>query len=316
MDINALKNFLEKNVLQQKIILIKQFGKGQVAVVYVKLEDSVELTIKFYKTESSCVHAYEIAESLNKNSELAAPRLYKLKDRYFCYENYFGLCFYFIEGSEISAERLNKQCFEEVAAAYEIFQKPIEISCSLYRDHSLQEYIKILREEYLNRQMLSDNPIKKIYFNIFIYFARKFVDLIENAHSTDEKVEQKLIHCDITKSNLLFKNGHFRSFIDMDAICYSYIGRDFAEFIISSVMHYPFYKSKRKSIKCWYEVILNKFKLSTLEYIYGLDIYYLYRLKCRIMQYQEKIGFCKVFNVIEFFCLRNYTAKIIKKLNK
>ena len=49
------------------------------------------------------------------------------------------------------------------------------------------------------------------------------------------------------------------------------------------------------------------------EYIYGLDIYYLYRLQCRLKQYQEKITVGKYLNFIEFIKLRCVIIDLFRK---
>ena len=316
MDIIEVKNFLEQKIFLQLITDIKKFGKGQLSAFYVQLADGTQLSVKFYDNVQNVLYAYHVAHGLEQNPELRVPRLYKLKDKYFKYKQYFGLCFYYIEGKEISAVKLNKHYLTEVADAYAVSKKQIVFDTSLRKDKSLDEYIALIKQNYLTATSLSKSLLQRVFFRIALHFARRFVEKIEREHSQKQQIPQKLIHCDITKSNMLFKDGHFQSFIDTDAACYGYIGRDFAEFIISSVLHYPLFKSKRNSIREWYKLIDERYNLTTEEYLYGLDIYFLSRLEARLRQYQNKITFCKLCNFAEFLHLRTVTLKEILNMKK
>lgn len=314
IETDVVQRFLENEVFFRPITVIKRFGKGQLSAFYVKLSDETELTVKFYAQKEKVQYAYDVAQILAQNKELKVPRLYKLPQPYFEFEGYYGLCFYYLDGKEISASKLDLCNLKEVADAHAAFQNSFDVQNKLKKDIPVNAYLQNLRDNFLNLTSLSSNKFSCYLFNLMMSFARKFVSDISEQHLECENIPQKIIHGDITKSNMLFKNGHFESFIDTDSVFSSYIGRDFAEFIISSVLHYPFYKNKRKSITEWYRFIDAQYHLSLDEYIYGLDIYYLYRLQCRIKAYQTKFGVSKFLSFLEFLRLRNVVVRELKKL--
>ena len=300
----------------QLITDIKKFGKGQLSAFYVQLADGTQLSVKFYDNVQNVLYAYHVAHGLEQNPELRVPRLYKLKDKYFKYKQYFGLCFYYIEGKEISVVKLNKHYLTEVADAYAVSKKQIVFDTSLRKDKSLDEYIALIKQNYLTATSLSKSLLQRVFFKIALHFARRFVEKIEREHSQKQQIPQKLIHCDITKSNMLFKDGHFQSFIDTDAACYGYIGRDFAEFIISSVLRYPLFRPRLSDIDTWYRAVDEEFSLPLAEYSYGLALYYASRLTARLKQYQKKQTFCKYLNMRRFARLYPATLAILAKLKQ
>lgn len=317
MNGTELKIFLEQEVLKGKIKDIKQFGKGQFPVFYLKLENGEELTIKFYASQKNADRALNILLDLGENPALKIPRVYSGQRERFVYQGYYGIILNFVEGQEISASRLNSTLFQEIVDMYEQFQKSQIKNVVLGQEKTVPEYIKQVREEYLTQTSNANGLISRWLLDLAKFIASKVVNDIEaeyKACSVD--IPRKLVHRDITKSNMLFNEGHFAAFIDMDSVCYSWVGRDFAEFIVSSVLHYPVWKSKCKSIKEWYRIIDVKFGLSFAEYKYGLDIYYLYRLQRRLMQYQTKLGFCKFCNFLVFLFLRKYILKVLCECKK
>ena len=316
MLLTELKIYLEQEILKNEIIKIKRFGKGQVFSCYVKLKNGTELTVKFYKNKSDLLYAYNVALGLEQIPELRVLRLFHMQNKFFLYKTYYGLCFYYIQGKEISANKISKFNLQEIIEAYTKFSNSILWNFELRKDISIEESLETLQKSFLELQYVSNNILKKYLFSIVCALCNHFINSVKERYSSRINVPLKLIHCDITKSNMLFLNGHFKSFIDTDSMCYSYVGRDFAEFIISTVLHYPFYKNRRIFIREWYKLIEERFHLSYEEYIYGLDIYYLYRIKCRLIQYEKKITLCKLWNFLEFLKLHQTVMQEIKKVKE
>lgn len=314
MDTQAFADFLQQNILSQKIVEIKKFGKGQMPVFGLKLDNGQKLTIKFYSTQEDCLESYEIAQMLGKNPDLRVPRLYEIPHRFFVYENMYGLCFFYVEGRELGRSKISSANFKEIAAQFAVLQQTkIENPDKLRKDFTPETYIKTIKEKLAATQAPATG-LSRLYYKIALHLAAEFVSAIEKSHQTPANIPYKLIHHDVTKSNLLFLNGHFQSFIDTDSVRLGYAGRDFAEFIISTMMRYPFYKSKRQSIARWYRIIDEQFKLPLDEYVCGLDVYYLYRLNKRLDALQNKISVCKLYDFWEFLHLRKIIVKILQQI--
>ncbi len=313
MEQESVKIFLEKEIFTQGIEKIKQFSKGQIASFYIKTKSEEEFTIKFYKNKENVKYAYNVSLQLEKNKALKVPQLYKIPNKYLKYKRYYGLIFYYIRGKEIKTSEMNLQILSEVAEQYAIFQKSKLAISNLYQDKNISYYINNLRQHYLTKDINSQNKIKQIMYNKIKKITQEILNNIEIQHQNKIEPPKKMIHCDITKSNMLCKEGHFASFLDTDSVCLSYVGRDIAEFIISTVLRFPIYRNKKKIIQFWYSEIDKRLHLSAEEYIYGLDIYYLYRLQCRLQQYREKLTVGKYFNFIEFIKLRFVIIDLFRK---
>lgn len=150
VDMDDIKLFLAQNIFSQPVMAIKKFGKGQVCVCYVKLSDGTELSVKFYKSVADALYAYQVAKSLEQNKVLKVPHLYELKDKYFQYKDYFGLCFYYIDGHEISTRKLGKRLLREIVDAYSAFKIPVGFKAALRTDVPIENYISSIRNDYLN----------------------------------------------------------------------------------------------------------------------------------------------------------------------
>lgn len=314
MEQEAVKNFLEREIFIQGIEQIKQFSKGQTASFYIKTKLAKEFTVKFYKNEADVKYAYNISLQLEENKELKVPRLYKLPDKYFIYNGgYYGLIFDYIKGSEIYATKISNENLSEIAEQYAIFQKSKIAQQYLHQDKDIPYYVNNLRQNYLSTNIRTRNKVKQTMYDKIQQLAQNLLDRIEKEHENQARPAEKIIHCDITKSNMLFEKGHFSSFLDTDSVCLSYVGRDIAEFVISTVLHYPIYRNKRKTIQFWYSEIDKRLHLSTEEYLYGLDIYYLYRLQCRLKHYREKLTIGKFMNFLEFIKLRAIIVEFLRQ---
>lgn len=313
MDNNALETFLEDSVLHEKVVDFKQFSKGHNPTFYLKLASGTKLTLKLYISHDEAERCFLLLSNLGQNKNVAIPRFYDKIKRFF-YNEYSALLFYFIEGSEISSVRLNQSCFKEIAEMYAQFQKCEVKQVDLPREADVMQLIAKVKEVRDIAGCSSKNFIKRYLYSIVRKKSLQLADIIAKEYPNHQAPVQQLIHGDISKPNMLFHQGKFVSFIDMDSVCYSWVGRDFAEFIVSSVLRYPLGKSKTKSIRQWYQEIHRQFGLSYDEYKYGLDVYYLYRLRWRMDQYQKKFGVCKFFNFLTFLSLRKCILKELKNL--
>ena len=299
-------------ILPHKIVGAKRFGRGHHPVMYVRLADGTELTAKFYDKEEDLLAARRITEALGKNKDLPVPRLYPLPVPYFRVGNLYGLCFFYIPGREIKTRELRGGVYCRLISMYAAFQQTPLPEDALPVERDLSEYLKEAGDLCATIRQNSPTYLQRLS----VTEAEKLIKLLQPEIAAASQIRIRPIHNDLSKSNLLFDKGEFVSFLDTDSICLSCIGRDFAEFIISSVLRYPLFRPRLSDIDAWYRAVDEEFSLPLAEYRYGLALYYASRLTARLKQYQKKQTFCKYLNMRRFARLYPVTLAILAKIKQ
>lgn len=313
--------FLQDNILHRPVAGIKKFGKGQLPVLCLTLADDnqTKLVVKFYRNRQDMLQSLKIARMFAENSALKCPRLYPLPEEYFCYDGLYGLIYYYISGEEISSAAVNIRHFNQLADMYAVFQNTEVGNTVLCQDRPQNDYLAALRRFSHRLQKIADSKkclFSKLRITVFLKMLSRFLARIENDYTAIQVPKRKITHNDITKSNLLFKNGNFAAFLDMDSVTLSWPGRDCAEFIVSTVRRFKFWRSRRKAIKQWYACMDKRLHFSREEYLYGLNVYYLYRICNYIRRRRYLGGFLKLYNFAQFIKLHKVIVNELYRLKK
>ncbi len=316
-----IQSFLQEKILHKSVAKVQKFSKGQLPVLCLTLDDSepTKLIVKFYRSLSKVMQSLKIAQAFNQNPELKSPRLYPLSEGYFQYGSLFGLIFYYIPGEEISSAKITEKHFNQLADMYAVFQSVNVDKEVLHQEHSQKYYLDMLLRYQKRIQKIvkaKKNLFSKLYMVLFLKIYSRFLTKLKADYSQMPIPKQKITHNDMTKSNLLFKDGNFAAFIDMDSVVMSCPGRDCAEFIVSSAMRFRFWRSRRHAIQQWYAAMDKRLHFSREEYLYGLNIYYLYRIYNYISRRQYLSGFLKLYNFAQFIKLHKTIVAEVNRLKK
>lgn len=314
-----MKNFLQEQVLHRPVAAVKQFDKGRLPVLCVTLDDAAEtkLVVKFYRHRQDMFRSFKIAQAFGQNAALKCPRLYPLREGHFRYGSLYGLIYYYIEGGEIASSKIKPKHFEQLAVMYAVFQKTDMSGVDLPKDRVQNDYLALLRNYCRRLRKITVSPkslFSKFYIMAFLKLCSGFLHKIETVYAKLSVPPQKITHNDMVKSNLLFKDDGFAAFLDMDSVIWSWPGRDCAEFIVSFVRRFRFWHSGRKAVGQWYAGIDKRLHFSETEYLYGLNIYYLYRIRHYILRRQYLAGFFKLYNFAQFIKLHKVIENELHRL--
>lgn len=308
-----MKNFLQEQVLHRQVAAVKQFDKGQLPVFYLKLQNATqsELTVKFYRSKKQAEAAHALSASLAKNPKLCVPKLSDSAKQCFKYGGFYGLVYEYIRGREAASAGITAKHMRQLCDKYTEFQK-CRIDQPLRRFVSQNGCMTKLRRllDEIKKQNLS------LKMRSAVFLAEKFAEQISREYGKLKEPERKLVHDDVTKSNLLFEGNDFRAFLDTDSVCWGYVGKDFAEFILSNIRRYPFYKGRKKAVRTWYEIVDKTYHLSFDEYIYGLNVYYLYRLLNYFGRGRNNVSLLKLYNFWQFIKLHKTVVNELKKIKQ
>ena len=278
----TLKQYLEKDVLNEKITAIKKIGIGASSDSYRIETRNGKVFAKFFKyvNKNEADNTVNLLKALAKNRKLKATHLRVYKNKPLLkFKNFYGIILSFIDGKSIPSAKITKTHMSAIAELYKTFLKTDFKNVKIPSDRTVekQDLIKTYKAERTDFLSVKIG-FRKTFYKILLKPSDAILGQIEKKKA--KEVEKRtVIHGDFQNNNILFTSDKEPVLLDFDEVRYGHAYEDLSRYILALMHRLPLYRSKRKLFKAWVSLIEEKRLMKRSDWEKGIDLFYLKYLR-------------------------------------
>lgn len=291
-------SFLEKDVLKETVLSIRQFNKGASSHNYwVQTKtDSFLIKLAWKHKKEGIERLSKIIHTLSQNKQLAIARILCVNGKlFFKYQKSYGFVLEYIHGKSLPSYEMGERHFQQVLHGYSFFTE------TKWDDPSIllpaYDFEKMC-SSCLNRCALLLKSVKNKTIN---YLLHQLILQLNEIQSTPLQLKEKnitVIHGDFHNNNLLFNKEKLMSFLDFEDVGLGYATEDLMRFILCLTERLPIFVTRDSYIIEWLELANKRFSFTKEEWIIGLNSFTLQKIKKVLTQIKPTSSFKQIKKLI------------------